>query len=202
MESWNFDAVTFDGDVYCNECLPVDLDSEGVYPILASSKVDRYPACAVCGKKHDYMELAKKQKKTKKNPGRFMDALTEKAKSLAGLYTKKQEERDRKISVARKKKEDGKGRNLVEKRCAKIIDKIAKYSKNEIDKIAYQNSKAAEIVGRAYLEVYGDEEFVEKNFHEFGFYSDEFKEMVEMVRQKAMEIMASIYLCEDEYGER
>lgn len=59
MRSWEFDAVTYDGEVYCKEHLPegVDVDDEGVDPILADSEWNSYPTCTVCGYTHEYVGL-------------------------------------------------------------------------------------------------------------------------------------------------
>jgi len=57
MKSYDFDAVTYDGAVYCNECCPVPLDSDEVMPVFADSEWDCYPTCDVCGTQHDYMGL-------------------------------------------------------------------------------------------------------------------------------------------------
>jgi hypothetical protein len=59
LKAWDFAAVHYGGECYCVDCLPagVAVDSEGVDPIFASSEVDYYPVCGVCGHEHDYMGL-------------------------------------------------------------------------------------------------------------------------------------------------
>ena len=55
MNSAHFDAVTYDGSVYCCKCL--ESATEGVYPIFADSEWDSYPVCDICGQVHDYVKL-------------------------------------------------------------------------------------------------------------------------------------------------
>lgn len=59
MKSYDFDAVAYDGEIYCNECLPdgEDTDHEDVSPVFADSEWDYYPTCTHCGYKHEYMSL-------------------------------------------------------------------------------------------------------------------------------------------------
>jgi hypothetical protein len=59
MNACDFDAVTYDADVYCVECLPhdVDVDSEDVGPIFADQEWDYYPVCCNCGRVHEYVSL-------------------------------------------------------------------------------------------------------------------------------------------------
>jgi hypothetical protein len=59
MKSFDFDAVTYDGEVYCNECLPVgvDVDDEEVSPIFADDEWEVAPTCCQCGEVHDYMPI-------------------------------------------------------------------------------------------------------------------------------------------------
>jgi hypothetical protein len=59
MNATDFNAVTYDGAVYCNTCLPseVTIDSEGVSPIFAGSEWDCYPTCDACHAEHDYVSL-------------------------------------------------------------------------------------------------------------------------------------------------
>lgn len=59
MKSYDYDAVVYDGEEFCVECLPdgVDVDSDDVSPIFADSEVDRYPVCRQCGAEHIYMNL-------------------------------------------------------------------------------------------------------------------------------------------------
>lgn len=59
MKAYHFYAVTYQGSVYCVDCLPEGItpDSEGVFPIFASSEWDYYPVCDVCFREHDYVTL-------------------------------------------------------------------------------------------------------------------------------------------------
>ena len=59
MNACNFEAVTYDAQVFCVPCLPdhLNTDSEEVYPVFASSEWDYYPVCDHCGREHDYVIL-------------------------------------------------------------------------------------------------------------------------------------------------
>ena len=59
MKSFDYYACTYDGAVYCTECLPdsVTDESEEVSPIFADSEWDSYPVCDKCGCVHDYVCL-------------------------------------------------------------------------------------------------------------------------------------------------
>lgn len=59
MHCSDFYAVTYDGEVYCNECLPdgVSIDDEEVFPVFADSEWDFYPVCSECFAVHDYIQL-------------------------------------------------------------------------------------------------------------------------------------------------
>jgi hypothetical protein len=59
MKSYDYDAVTYNGDVYCTSCLPagVDINSDEVMPIFADSEWNYYPVCCVCNHEHDYVNL-------------------------------------------------------------------------------------------------------------------------------------------------
>lgn len=59
MKSYDFNAVVYDGMIFCNECLPdgIDLNSDDVCPIFADSEWDYAPVCENCGREHDYMTL-------------------------------------------------------------------------------------------------------------------------------------------------
>ena len=59
MKSFDFNAVTYDADIYCLDCLPdgVSGDSEDVSPIFAGSEWDYLPVCCVCGTEHDYVSI-------------------------------------------------------------------------------------------------------------------------------------------------
>ena len=59
MKSYDCEAVVYDGEIYCVECLPseVDIQSEDVMPIFADSEWDNYPVCCICGYEHNYVNL-------------------------------------------------------------------------------------------------------------------------------------------------
>jgi hypothetical protein len=59
MKSYDYDAVTYDGVVYCTECLPegISSESEECFPVFADSEWDYYPVCDACGQVHDYVSL-------------------------------------------------------------------------------------------------------------------------------------------------
>lgn len=59
MKSYDYDAVAYDGAVYCVDCLPdgLTINSEGIYPVFAGSEWDYYPTCDHCGIQHDYVGL-------------------------------------------------------------------------------------------------------------------------------------------------
>lgn len=59
MHCFDYNAVVYDGAVYCTACLPdgIDENSEEVSPIFADSECDCYPVCEHCGSEHDYVTL-------------------------------------------------------------------------------------------------------------------------------------------------
>ena len=57
MKSYDYEAVAYDGDVYCLGCLPEGVNEDDAYPIFADSEWDYYPVCCVCGGVHDYVNL-------------------------------------------------------------------------------------------------------------------------------------------------
>lgn len=57
MKSYDFYAVVWQGNVYCNECLPSGAAAEEVSPIFADSEWDYAPCCEVCGEIHDYITI-------------------------------------------------------------------------------------------------------------------------------------------------
>lgn len=59
MSSFDYNAMVFDCEIYCIECLPdgVGENDEDVSPIFADSEWDYYPVCAHCGAVHDYVCL-------------------------------------------------------------------------------------------------------------------------------------------------
>jgi hypothetical protein len=59
MKSYDYEAVSCDGAIYCTQCLPAGIteDSEGVHPVFADSEWDYYPVCDHCHGVHDYVSL-------------------------------------------------------------------------------------------------------------------------------------------------
>jgi hypothetical protein len=57
MKSYDYEAVAYDGDVYCLGCLPKGVDEKDADPIFADSEWDYYPVCCVCRGVHDYVNL-------------------------------------------------------------------------------------------------------------------------------------------------
>lgn len=57
MKSFDYNAVTYDGAVYCTECVPEGVKDEEVDPIFADSEWEYEPTCDECGEIHDYMNI-------------------------------------------------------------------------------------------------------------------------------------------------
>lgn len=57
MKSYDYEAVVFDGEIYCIECLPTNASKEECDPIFADSEWDNYPTCCECFHVHDYVSL-------------------------------------------------------------------------------------------------------------------------------------------------
>ncbi len=59
MKSYSYYACVYNGEVYCNGCLPTSVApySSGAQPIFANSEWDYYPICCECGEVHDYVVL-------------------------------------------------------------------------------------------------------------------------------------------------
>jgi hypothetical protein len=59
MQAFDYEALAYDGAVYCCGCFPEDVDPNGpeVRPVFASDEWDYYPACDHCGREHDYVSL-------------------------------------------------------------------------------------------------------------------------------------------------
>ena len=65
MKSYDYEAVTYDCEVYCLECLPMHAKAKchtEVYPIFADSEWDYAPTCCKCGTVHDYMNILQPKK--------------------------------------------------------------------------------------------------------------------------------------------
>jgi len=57
MRADDYEAVIYQGAVYCVDCCPVPVEAEDVTPIFASDEWDHAPTCDTCGEIHDYMNL-------------------------------------------------------------------------------------------------------------------------------------------------
>jgi hypothetical protein len=59
MKAFDYEAVVFDGEVYCVECLPerYNEDRDDCFPIFADSEWDYTPVCCVCDEAHMYMNI-------------------------------------------------------------------------------------------------------------------------------------------------
>lgn len=57
MKAYDYEAVVYDGNVYCIGCLPDGVDEEDLEPIFALSEWDCYPVCDACGEAHEYVCL-------------------------------------------------------------------------------------------------------------------------------------------------
>ena len=57
---YDFNAVVYNGDVYCVSCLPegVTQETDDVTPIFADENWDHIPTCCECGEEHDYVNVA------------------------------------------------------------------------------------------------------------------------------------------------
>jgi hypothetical protein len=56
MKSYDYNAVVYDGEIYCIGCLPPELMDEAA-PIFAGHAWDIVPVCCRCGQEHDYVTL-------------------------------------------------------------------------------------------------------------------------------------------------
>lgn len=65
MHAFDYEAVVYEGEIYCTGCLPegVSVESDEVSPIFADSEWDYYPICSVCGETHTYMNLTAEGRK-------------------------------------------------------------------------------------------------------------------------------------------
>lgn len=59
MKVDDYEAVAYDGEIYCIDCLPegITVDTEEVNPVFADSEWDNYPVCASCGEIHSYVNV-------------------------------------------------------------------------------------------------------------------------------------------------
>ena len=57
MNGFHFNAVTFNGEVFCKECVPQGASVEDCEPIFATSEWEIAPMCSECGEVHDYVSV-------------------------------------------------------------------------------------------------------------------------------------------------
>jgi hypothetical protein len=57
MKSYDYNAMVFDGDIYCIECLPSNALKEKCDAIFADSEWDHYPVCCECQTVHHYVQM-------------------------------------------------------------------------------------------------------------------------------------------------
>jgi len=57
MKSYDYEACTWEGEIFCLECLPESVTEKQIEPIFADSEWDSYPVCCECGIEHDYVSL-------------------------------------------------------------------------------------------------------------------------------------------------
>lgn len=61
MKSYDYEAVAYDGAIYCVDCLPegidVDSDEDEVSPLFADSEHETTPVCDKCKHVHDYVSI-------------------------------------------------------------------------------------------------------------------------------------------------
>ena len=59
MKAYDYNAVVYNGDVFCVKCLPhnVEVGSEEVFPIFAYEEWVHAPICCECGEEHDYVTI-------------------------------------------------------------------------------------------------------------------------------------------------
>lgn len=57
LDEYDYDAVVYDDDIYCIECLPAgkNPDDDDISPIFAGSEWEYYPCCCICGAEHYYV---------------------------------------------------------------------------------------------------------------------------------------------------
>lgn len=56
MKAYDYDAVVYNGSVYCVECLSAK-ELKNSEPIFADSEWDYIPVCEECGYEHDYVNI-------------------------------------------------------------------------------------------------------------------------------------------------
>lgn len=102
MKSYDFEAVVYDGAVYCLGCFDGDTDDEEVSPILADSEWNSYPACTICGDVQDYVGLTSDGLRYEFLQGNLsnrvgMGIASHDFETDSGVYTLQMLETDRKV---------------------------------------------------------------------------------------------------------
>lgn len=57
MNAFDYDAVVYDGDIYCLYCLPDDASEDDYNPIFADSEWSQPPICSNCQEVHHYVKI-------------------------------------------------------------------------------------------------------------------------------------------------
>ena len=57
MKSFDYEAVIYNGDVFCTDCCPVSLKHEDVFPIFADQELQSPVKCDACGWEHNYFNI-------------------------------------------------------------------------------------------------------------------------------------------------
>lgn len=64
MNAFDYDAVIYDGDVYCFSCLPENINENDYEPIFVDSEWQEYPVCCECEEIHHYVKMLPFMKQT------------------------------------------------------------------------------------------------------------------------------------------
>ena len=57
MKSYDYEAVVFDGEIYCLACLPENVNNDDYDPIFADSEWQSPPVCCECREIHSYVQM-------------------------------------------------------------------------------------------------------------------------------------------------
>lgn len=108
MKAYEYEAVIFNDEIFCLECLPVETSENNYCPIFADSEWNTYPICSECGTEHDYVNLISDKEMTyycimknsrwSENPSPYSGSCCNNAKIIPTYYKNKFEaEHDAKI---------------------------------------------------------------------------------------------------------
>jgi len=67
MKSYDYEAVIYDGEIFCRDCLPEQVLEKDYEPIFADSEWDYFPVCSQCNFLHDYVNLTEEGRKRMKS---------------------------------------------------------------------------------------------------------------------------------------